>query len=323
MKKLISVLLILSLTLLTLIACAPTDDTRLRVGYLTGPTGMGMSKLINDNGGTEGNDKYEFISYGNKVKEALTKLLSDNVDVICQPTQDVAEYVTTNESDLVVLALNTLGTLYLVGTEAAIVDSIDDLAGQTIYVPQNGTPKLVLEVLLDAYNVDATVTSEIDGTVIAEPAQLFAKIQNDASGSISLAVAPEPIVSNILMAKSNYSVKLDLSELWDAKYSTPIAMGCIVARKSFVEEHPTIIANFLNEYKASIEFVSNNSNLSVAAQYIVDAGILPKLPLANRALGSIGGAISYVDGQDMKATLVAFYNAVGISLPDESFYYVK
>ena len=31
---------------------------------------------------------------------------------------------------------------------------------------------------------------------------------------------------------------LDLSAEWDAVSSTPLPMGCIVARREFVEEHP-------------------------------------------------------------------------------------
>lgn len=323
MKKLISLLLVLTLATLALASCAAVDDTKIRIGYLTGPTGMGLSKLINDNGGSDGNDKYEFIPYANKTTEALTKLLSGEVDIVCNPTKEAAEYVTEHDSDIKILAINTLGTLYLVGTDAESINDIYSLQGKTIYVPANGTPKMVLEALLDEYDISANVTSSINEAVIAEPAQLFAKIQADTEGAISLAVVPEPIVSNILMAKQNYSIKLDLSEAWDAKFSTPIAMGCILAKESFINEHPSLVARFLEEYSASINFVSKAENIETSAKYIFDAGILPKEPLAKRALGNLGDAIAYVDGEEMKEILEAFYTKIGVTLPDASFYYEK
>ncbi len=323
MKKLISALLILTLATLLLFSCAPVDNAKIRVGYLTGPTGMGLSKLINDNGGTAGNDRYEFISYGNKTDLALTKLLSGDVDIVCNPTVDAAQYVTAYDSDIKVLAINTLGTLYLVGNSSQEISDIRSLEGKTIYVPQNGTPKLILENLLNAYGVSATVTSSVNGSVMAEPAQLFAKIQADTEGTISLAVVPEPIVSNILSAKQDFSIKLNLSDAWDAKYSTPIAMGCILARESFIKEHPTLVAKFLDEYEQSISFVAAPENLEAAAQYIYDAGILPKLPLAKRALGNLGDAIGYIDGAEMKTTLIAFYTTIGVTPPASDFYYEK
>ena len=46
-------------------------------------------------------------------------------------------------------------------------------------------------------------------------------------------------------------------------------------------------------------------------------------PAAKMALKNLGGAISYIDGADMKNALGAFYNAIGVKLPDDDFYYEK
>ena len=63
MKKITSIILILALTLLTLSSCSFFGEKKLRIGYMSGPTGMGMAKLIHDNGGVDGNDKSSFTSY--------------------------------------------------------------------------------------------------------------------------------------------------------------------------------------------------------------------------------------------------------------------
>ena len=41
------------------------------------------------------------------------------------------------------------------------------------------------------------------------------------------------------------------------------------------------------------------------------------------ALKNLGTSIAYIDGDDMKAALINFYNAIGVALPDASFYYEK
>ena len=85
MKKVLAFLVVLAISLLSLAACtnAETEDnTQIRIGYMQGPTGMGMAKLIHDNGGVSGNDKYQFVKYGD-VKEATAALLAGNIDVAC------------------------------------------------------------------------------------------------------------------------------------------------------------------------------------------------------------------------------------------------
>ena len=105
-------------------------------------------------------------------------------------------------------------------------------------------------------------------------------------------------------------------------------MGCIVANKDFVKEHKASVDSFLAEYKSSIEFVSNAQNIEEAAQYIVDAEVLGATGPAKKSLKNLGSAITYVDGAEMKNTLIAFYDAIGTSLtggkiPDDDFFYAK
>ena len=79
MKKLIALLILLSVCILPLASCGEPDNTKMRVGFLAGPTGMGMAKLIHDNGGVDtGNDKYEFEGFlgGDAIYKAKTAELS-------------------------------------------------------------------------------------------------------------------------------------------------------------------------------------------------------------------------------------------------------
>ncbi|MBO5945208.1 MAG: ABC transporter substrate-binding protein, partial [Clostridia bacterium] len=140
-------------------------------------------------------------------------------------------------------------------------------------------------------------------------------------------VLPEPkATAAILSAKqnsNNYSISLNLSTEWSEVSDTPLTMGCIIVRNEFLAENKASVDAFLAEYKASIEYVGSAENKDAAAQMIVDAGILPKLPVAKSALSNLYGSIVYIDGESMKNALKGFYSAINMTSPADAFYYEK
>ena len=145
------------------------------------------------------------------------------------------------------------------------------------------------------------------------------------TGEIEVAILPEPkATASILAAKQqghNYSIALNLSTEWSGVSDYGLAMGCIAVNNKSLAEKETEINLFLKDYKASIEYINDPANHENSAQLIVDAGILPKLPIAKAALENLYGSIVYLDGNDMKSTLESFYTAIGMALPGDSFYY--
>ncbi len=146
-----------------------------------------------------------------------------------------------------------------------------------------------------------------------------------ATGEISVAILPEPKATASISALSaqgqNYSIALNLSNEWSAVSATELAMGCIIVKNDFLAENESTVMYFLEEYKASIEYINSPENLNSSAQMIVDAGIIPKLPLAKSSLQNLYGSIVYQDGDEMQTTLKGFYSAIGLNQPDDSFYY--
>lgn len=331
MKKLLAIILVISLSLVAFASCGNNNDsddtTQLRVGFMAGPTGMGMAKLISDNGGAaDGNEKYAFTKFEN-TKLATAALTSGKSDIVCLPTNEAAAYYNSTDDNIVVLAVNTLNTLFLLTDANNSITSFSELEGKTVYTCKNGTPKTVLEYLLNKAGINATVSTSVNGTEILTPAQLGEQI---IAGNVSIAVAPEPIVTSSLLkikqagkADISYSVDLNLDTVWSNYCDSALTMGCIVANKSFVNAHPKLISSFLKEYKASIEYISNAENADTAAKYIVETGIMAATPAAKSALNNLSGSIKYIDGDDMKTALTAFYKAIGITSPDNDFYYKK
>lgn len=144
-------------------------------------------------------------------------------------------------------------------------------------------------------------------------------------GEIDVAILPEPkATASILAAKQNgqnYSIKLNLSTEWSKISEFELAMGCLAVNNSSLSAKANEINAFLEEYEQSILYINNPDNHENAAQMIVSAGVLPKLPIAKAALTNLYGSIVYQDGAEMKSTLESFYSAIGLSLPSESFYY--
>ena len=303
----------------------PNERVKIRIGYMAGPTGMGMAKLIHDNGGVEGNDNYVFTKYAD-TNAAKNDLLAGKIDIICLPTNEAAAYSSKIDNTAQVLAINCLNSLYFITDAASDVDELSDLEGQTVYTCKNGTPRTILEHIISELGLNITVSYEIDGKEILTPADLSAQV---IAGNLPNAVMPEPLVtSSLLKINSSFAetgikwaVKVDLADSWSDIYSTPLTMGCILADGNFAEKNVYSIGLFLEEYKASVEYISNSDNLASAADYVVETGVMGAAGAAKTALTNLGGAIAYIDGAEMKSTLIAFYQAIGISLPAENFYY--
>ena len=332
MKKFIA--LFLALTLIfsvgAMVSCSDDekDETQLKIGFLNGPTGIGMAELIVNNGGLDGNEKYDFTKFDD-TNEAAAALQAGKLDIVCLPTNEAAKIYNSAsvDVDVQVLAINCLNSLYVVAKNDISINSFADLEGKTVYTCKNGTPAIILNKLISEYGLNITVKTEIgegdSATVIAKPQDLPAVI---VAGKADIVIAPEPIVTNALLKTDNYSVKVDLGDVWDAKYSTPLAMGCVVARKDFVDAHKTVIDSFLADYENSIKFMSKEENLNTASQYAVDTGIMAAVPAAKKAISNLGDSIAYLDGQEMKESLENVYKAFGMNviggkIPDEDFYY--
>lgn len=343
MKKLLALLLLLTLSLSVLTSCdlfkKDDDDkstTTVKIGFMEGPTGMGMAKLISD---YEKNDrpeesKYQFVKYKD-AKEATNALIAGTVDLACLPTNNAATIYNTKDGVAKVLAINCLNSLFLMTKTGTVLNSVNDLEGKTIYTISNGTPKVILEHALAEKGINATVstTATVGGkeTALNQPSDLASAL---IAGAVDIALVPEPVATaaplNITKQGKdyNYTVAFDFASVWAEISDTPVAMGCIVGRSSFVNENKAAVDEFLNEYKASVEYIANKDNLDTSAQLIVDATVLGAVPAAKKSLSNLLNAIAYKDGAEMETILKAFYgainpNLIGGKLPDDNFYYQK
>lgn len=316
MKRIIAIITaaVMLFSLAAFAACSKKqDDTEIRIAALKGPTGMGMVKLA---------DKQNYPNYTVSIEaspDALNpRIISGEVDVAAVPVNLASVLYNKLDGDISVLAVSTLGVLYVVeaGSE---VNSVADLAGKTVYATgQGATPEYILNYLLDKNGVAGSV----EVNYVGEHAALATML---ADGSAEIGMLPEPNVTSTLAGNDNLRIALNLTEEWNKVCSTELVQGVVIARKSFVNEHPEAIEQFLREYEKSSAFV--NENIDEAAKLIVDAGILGNVEIAKKAIPNCN--ISFSKGEAMhkavEGMLTVLFEAnpksIGGKLPDKDFYY--
>lgn len=294
------------------------------IAALKGPTAMGLVKLMSDaESGAELANDYTF-TLAASADEVTPSLIKGDLDMACVPANLAAVLYQKTEGEIVTLAVNTLGVLYIVENGNA-VQSMADLAGKTIVASGKGsTPEYALRYLLQENGLNPDADVVIDWK--SEHSECVSAL---ATGAATIAMLPQPFVTVAQSKIPDLRVALDLTEEWDAlDNGSALLTGVIMARKEVVEENPAAVDAFLQEYAASVEWV--NGNTADAAALIGDYGIV-EAAVAEKALPYCN--IVCVTGSEMKEMLSGYLqvlfdadpSSVGTdaegSLPGDDFYY--
>ena len=368
MKKLLSLLCVLSLSAALLAGCSTAGDAGtsetpgssstpsevtepgssqetvdsldVNVMALKGPTAMGMVKMMADSEPVEEftdqlKEEYEnVVSSGNIYHFTITSATDEVSAALAQGTTDIAAVpanlasvlYNNTEGGVQVLAINTLGVLYIVES-GDTVHSVEDLRGKTIYASGKGnTPEAALNYVLTQNGIDPSTDVTIEWK--SEQAECLSALMAEEN---AIAMLPQPFVTTAQAQSENLRVALDLTEEWDALQAdseTPstLVTGVVVARTAFAEEHPEVVSAFLDRYQESVDYV--NSNVEEAAQLVGQYEIVTA-EVAQKALPECN--IVFIEGAEMKDSLSGYLSvlfeqnpkSVGGALPDDAFYYSR
>ena len=336
MKKLLALTLAALMLLTLFVACGKKEEVpdAINIYTLNGTTGFGMAKLMEDaQNGVFTTENYTF-SVKTDATEVLAALTSGTVDIAALPTNAASNVYNKTKGGVKMLAINTLGCLFLLNSGESTVASIAELGGKTVYAPAQN-PTFILTYLCQQNGLEVitegtpTATQVfIDSTSYAQPANLRDAI---ATKQVELAVLPEPMVTiAVNKAKSQsitLNIDLDLTAEWDKlpNKANTLVQWCVVVRKAFLEEHPEAVANFMKAYKASIEYL--NANVAEAAALVKEHGIFDNENVAKLAIPKCN--VKYVDGAEMKTATAADLeilkginpNSIGGAVPGDDFYY--
>lgn len=319
MKKTVSLILALVLAF-SVSGCsenkAEIGNEPVNITMLKGSTGIGAVKLMEESEKNETDGNYN-INVSAAADDAMAKIISGEVDIAAVPTNIAPLIYNKTNGNIAVLAVNTLGVLYIVENGNSI-HTIKDLEGKTIYSSgQGAVPEYVLNYLLEKNNVE-----NVNIVYMTEHAEVAAAL---ADGRADIALLPEPNVTAVIMKNSEIRIAVDVNDEWKKTNGSELAMGCIVAGKEFIDENKEAVDIFLKEYSESIDYVNNN--VSEAAELVEKYGIMASSDAAVKAIPNCN--IVYKEKDEMKTMLEAFYDvlykanpkSVGGEIPDTELYY--
>lgn len=291
-----------------------------RIAGLKGPTTMGLVNLLPMQEDGSANLSYDLQLYG-AADEIVPLLTKGELDMAAIPANLAATLYQKTEGAIQVMAVNTLGVLYVV-EKGDTVQSVADLKGRTILSTGKGTtPEYVLRYILTQNGIDPDndVTIEFYSEATEVTAQMA--VAGDA-----IAVLPQPYVTSASMQDDTLRVALDLTAEWEKVCDTQLITGVTVVRTAYAEEHPDVVAAFLEDYAASVD--AANTDLDGTAALCEEQGVVAKAAIAKAALPECN--IVCITGEDMKADVAGYaqvlYDAdpasVGGAMPDDGFYYL-
>lgn len=299
MKKRIAILLLLCL-LTGLCACAaPRDTTTVRVGALKGPTAMGMAKLLTDG-------KYDYQLAG-AVDELTPQFLQGELDILAAPANLGSVLYHKTQGEVQMLAVNTLGVLYLVERGQTVTDW-ESLRGRTILASGKGaTPEYCLNYLLRAHGL--TPEQDVQVQYYSEHAECVAQL---AAKPDAIAMLPQPFVTAALAKLPDLRIAVDMNAAWEAEQEAgKMLTGVLLVRRSFAREHPEAVRAFLEDYRASTDYV--NQNPADAARLIGELGIVDAA-VAEKAIPYCN--IVCITGAEMQEAVTGYLTVLEAAAPE-------
>lgn len=287
------------------------------VSLLKGPTGMGGAYMWtkSDNGETENNYN---ITLDTDATTVGPKLMKGEYDIAAVPTNLAATLYQKSQGKVKVIAVNTLGVLYIVTKDGA-VSSVEDLKGKTILASGQGTiAEYALNYVLESNGL--VIGTDVNIEFSTEHAESVTKA---IAGGYDAVLLPEPFVSQIITKDSSFSVAINITKEWEKTGDCTLTMGCIAVNAKFYEENKDAVKKFLTDYSESVNYV--NSNIDEAAALIDAHGIMPAA-VAKKAIPN-ANIVCYT-GAEMKQALSSCYNVlfeqnakiIGGQMPGDDFY---
>ena len=298
----------------------PAEPVTVRIGSLTGPTTIGLVKLLSDGEAGKTENKYESTIAGS-ADELTPKMIKGELDVLVAPANLASVLYNKTEGKIQMAAITTLGVLYMFSPDESI-KGWADLKGRTIYATGKGsTPEYNLRYLLtkNGLDPDKDVTIEFK----SEPAEILALYEASKNAGFT-AMLPQPYATAAVTKYPELKQIFDLTAEWDKLgEGSRMVTACMMVRKEFAEQNPEAVGILLKEYAASAEWVNKNVDEAAA---LTEKYINIKTAVAKNAIPKC--SVVCISGSEMKTAAEQYLKvlfdqnpaAVGGKLPAEDFY---
>lgn len=234
------------------------DASEVSVGYfnnVTHPQALYMKaqKTLEESLGEDKKVSWTAFNAGPAEVEAL---FSGDIDIgYIGPVPAVSANVKSG-GDVVILSGSSTGGAILVKRPDAEIESVDDLDGKTVAIPQIGnTQHLSLLKLLEENDLKPVT----EGGTVTVSAVANADVANMMErGDIDAALVPEPWGATLL--KNGAELLLDYDEFYmEGKYNVAV----VVVRKEFMEENPDVVEKFLAEHEAATKAINEDKETAL------------------------------------------------------------
>ena len=300
---------------------APAVRPEVNVAVLKGPTAIGMLKLMDeDEKETSAND-YTFTVAGS-ADAIVGSVIKGDIPIAAVPCNLAATLWNKTSGGVTLLAVNTLGVLYILDTGVS-VQSVADLKGKTIYATGAGTtPEYTLRYLLSSNGIDPD--KDVSIVLLSEASEVAAKMAS-ADGD-TIAMLPMPFVISVLSQNEKARIALDVTKEWEAKNDSTVVTGVIIANSKYLAENKATVDAFLDEYEQSTAFATSNVDDTAALAEHFD---IFKAAVAKKAIPYCN--IVYKAGDECRAAVNPYLqvlfdankDSVGGKLPDDTFFYKR
>ncbi|NCB50429.1 MAG: ABC transporter substrate-binding protein [Clostridia bacterium] len=314
--------LLLCMIMLTgiLAGCASKTPAAVNVGFLKGPTGIGAAWFMSEAENGAYDTEYA-VTLESDASVIAASVISGDLDIAAVPTNVAAGIYNKTGGEVSILAVNTLGVLYII-ENGDTVNSVADLSGRTIYATgQAANPEYVLDYILAQNGLEA-------GTdVFVEYMTPDEVVTHMMAKDADLCMLPVPFVTTLLMKDADARTALDLTDEWAAvSDGSVLTQGCLVVRNGALEDDA--IADFLSAYEESIAYMSDEANIDEAAALTMEYGIIGSEEIAKAAIPDSN--IVFIAGAEaLKDCLAGYFDvlyaadpaSIGGEIPDDGIYY--
>lgn len=297
------------------------EEVTVRVGAMSGPTAMGMVKLMKDAQNGETKNTYSFAELSSDASTFVAPLTTGKIDIAAVPSNLAANIYNSTEGGVTAIAVNVLGVLNLV-ERGETINKLGDLKGKTIYATgQGAVPEYAIRHILSSNGIDPDKDVTIQWCADTTETLSYIRKKDGA-----IAVLPQPFVTAAAAQLPDLRIVLDLNDAWaELETESSIVTGVIVVRTEFLKKYPMTVERFLKDYADSVSYIQEN--MDEAAELVVEYGILNSVDTAKKALPkcSIVCSTGYDCKRKLEGFLKAIYNqnskAIGGKMPGDDFYY--
>ena len=232
------------------------DDNTVNIGFFPNIT-HAQALLAMDSGRLEeelgDSYKVEWTSF-NAGPAEVEALVAEEIDIgYIGPVPAINANVKTN-GEISILSNACDAGAVLIKRSDVDINSVQDLAGKTVAIPQVGnTQHLCLLSLLEENGLKSTEEGGDVNIVAVENAQLQTMFEK---GHVDAALPPEPWGS-ILERNCGAQVVLNYDEIMlSGNYPTAV----VIARNEFMDSHPDVVEKFLGIHSEMTDYYNNNKD---------------------------------------------------------------